>query len=61
MNEAIDIDEAMALDAEARQLREQLYGPISDEKWSGSIGRHWVDDVQWLRDRVELEMRKPNI
>jgi hypothetical protein len=33
---------------EARRLRQQIYGPISDTDWF-KIAENWVKDLAWLR------------
>lgn len=42
------------LEAEARRLREQLYGPATDGAWE-NMKQNWIRDIAWLRATARKE------
>lgn len=44
---------AELLEAEARRLRDQVYGtPISDKEWE-NCKQNWMRDIEWLRAQTK--------
>jgi hypothetical protein len=39
---------------EARNLRDFLYSPISDESWE-QVKFRWVNDLPWLREHAKIQ------
>lgn len=37
------------IEQEARRLRDNIYGEITNEEWD-KIKHQWIEDIQWLLD-----------